>query len=161
MSKADAEAAKRKLEAAGATVTVRLQSGSTELPETSAQTAIDVIPPDDRVFGRQGTDLTVTVPIYPHQWKKRATSFHDELAPGTKLIVPTMNGPAEVSPPAGTRDGAVLRLPGLGAPQPYGGHGDLLVTIKSASYYPARLIGEAVTIGVKWPYRWVWRHSAP
>ena len=86
----------------------------------------------DKVFGRDGDDLTVTVPV----------SFH-ELALGTTLSVPTLEGKVGVRVPKGTSDGRILRVRGRGVPKrgSDGGHGDLLVTVKVA--VPPNLEGEA------------------
>ena len=75
----------------------------------------------DKVFGRDGDDLTVSVPV----------SFH-ELALGTTLSVPTLEGKVGVRVPKGTSDGRILRVRGRGVPKRSGGHGDLLVTVKVA-----------------------------
>jgi molecular chaperone DnaJ len=84
----------------------------------------------DKVFGRDGDDLTVTVPV----------SFQ-ELALGTTLSVPTLEGKVGVRVPRGTSDGRILRVRGRGVPKRSGGHGDLLVTVKVA--VPPNLEGEA------------------
>ena len=83
----------------------------------------------DKVFGRDGDDLTVSVPV----------SFH-ELALGTTLSVPTLDGKVGVRVPKGTSDGRILRVRGRGVPKRSGGHGDLLVTVKVA--VPPDLDGE-------------------
>jgi molecular chaperone DnaJ len=75
----------------------------------------------DKVFGRDGDDLTVTVPV----------SF-SELALGTTLSVPTLDGKVGVRVPKGTADGRILRVRGRGVPKRGGGSGDLLVTVKVA-----------------------------
>ncbi len=75
----------------------------------------------DKVFGRDGDDLTVTVPV----------SF-TELALGTTLSVPTLDGKVGVRVPKGTADGRILRVRGRGVPRRDGGNGDLLVTVKVA-----------------------------
>src|ERR1700677_4569596 len=81
------------------------------------------------VFGRKGKDLTVTVPVtYP------------EAALGTKVTVPTLDGPVTVKVPAGTRSGRTLRVRSRGVPAS-SGVGDLLVTIEVA--VPDRLSDEA------------------
>ncbi|MBS4728407.1 molecular chaperone DnaJ [Mycobacterium sp. SM1] len=84
----------------------------------------------DPVFGRVGDDLTVTVPV----------SFA-ELALGTTLSVPTLDGRVGVRVPKGTADGRVLRVRGRGIPKRSGGYGDLLVTVKVA--VPPNLNGAA------------------
>ncbi|GBE63548.1 chaperone protein DnaJ 1 [Mycobacterium sp. MFM001] len=75
----------------------------------------------DPVFGRDGDDLTVTIPV----------SF-SELALGTTLSVPTLDGRVGVKVPKGTADGRILRVRGRGVPKRSGGNGDLLVTVKVA-----------------------------
>ena len=84
----------------------------------------------DKVFGRDGDDLTVSVPV----------AFH-ELALGTTLSVPTLEGKVGVRVPKGTSDGRILRVRGRGVPKRSGGHGDLLVTVKVA--VPPNVEGEA------------------
>jgi molecular chaperone DnaJ len=84
----------------------------------------------DKVFGRDGNDLTVTVPV----------SF-SELTLGATLSVPTLEGKVGVRVPKGTSDGRILRVRGRGVPKRSGGHGDLLVTVKVA--VPPNLEGEA------------------
>lgn len=84
----------------------------------------------DKVFGRDGDDLTVTVPV----------SF-SELALGTTLSVPTLDGKVGVRVPKGTADGRILRVRGRGVPKRNGGNGDLLVTVKVA--VPPNLEGAA------------------
>ena len=83
----------------------------------------------NKVFGRDGDDLTVTVPV----------SFH-ELALGTTLSVPTLEGKVGVRVPKGTSDGRILRVRGRGVPKRSGGHCDLLVKVKVA--VPPNLEGE-------------------
>ena len=85
----------------------------------------------DKVFGRDGNDLTVAVPV----------SF-TELALGTTLSVPTLDGKVGVKVPKGTADGRILRVRGRGVPKRDGGAGDLLVTVKVA--VPPQLEGAAL-----------------
>lgn len=84
----------------------------------------------DKVFSRDGDDLTVTVPV----------SF-TELALGSTLSVPTLDGKVGVRVPKGTSDGRILRVRGRGVPKRGGGSGDLLVTVKVA--VPPNLEGAA------------------
>jgi len=71
-------------------------------------------------FQREGDDLRVDVPVTV-----------SEAALGAKIEVPTLDGKAALKVPAGTRDGAVLRLKNKGAPRPKGGgHGDLYVRVQ-------------------------------
>ena len=85
----------------------------------------------DRVFSRDGDDLTVSVPV----------SF-TELALGTTLSVPTLDGKVGVKVPKGTADGRILRVRGRGVPKRSGGSGDLLVTVRVA--VPPKLEGDAL-----------------
>lgn len=85
----------------------------------------------DKVFGRDGNDLTVTVPV-----------AFTELALGTTLSVPTLDGKVGVKVPKGTADGRILRVRGRGVPKRDGGAGDLLVTVKVA--VPPQLDGAAL-----------------
>ncbi|RZS37865.1 molecular chaperone DnaJ [Herbihabitans rhizosphaerae] len=82
------------------------------------------------VFGRTGADLTVTVPVtFP------------ELALGTTLTVPTLDGQVSLKVPPGTSTGRVLRVRGKGIAKRDGTTGDLLVTLQVA--VPANMDDEA------------------
>jgi len=74
------------------------------------------------VFGRDGDNLTVTVPVtYP------------EAVLGAEIKVPVLGGtPVTVKLPAGSANGRTLRVRGKGAPRKDGGRGDLLVTFEVA-----------------------------
>ncbi|TDZ98899.1 molecular chaperone DnaJ [Mycobacteroides salmoniphilum] len=85
----------------------------------------------DKVFTRDGDDLTLTVPV----------SF-TELALGATVSVPTLEGRVGVKVPAGTSDGRILRVRGRGIPKRAGGNGDLLVTVKVA--VPSKLEDSAL-----------------
>jgi molecular chaperone DnaJ len=69
------------------------------------------------MFGRRGSDLTLTVPI-----------TFTEAVLGASIRVPTLAQPVTVKVPAGTKSGRVLRLRGKGAATA-GAEGDLLVTL--------------------------------
>ncbi|HLU30981.1 MAG TPA: DnaJ C-terminal domain-containing protein, partial [Acidimicrobiia bacterium] len=71
------------------------------------------------IFGRQGKNLTVTVPI-----------TYAEAALGTRLSVPTMNGPVRVKIPPGTASGRVFRIKGKGFDTGKGRPGDLLARVE-------------------------------
>ncbi|HVS68943.1 MAG TPA: molecular chaperone DnaJ [Mycobacteriales bacterium] len=75
-----------------------------------------------KLFGRNGDNLTLTVPVtFP------------EAALGTTVKVPTLDGSTvSVKIPAGTASGRVLRVRGKGVARRAGGHGDLLVTVEVA-----------------------------
>ncbi|QFZ23796.1 molecular chaperone DnaJ [Saccharothrix syringae] len=73
------------------------------------------------VFGRTGNDLTLTVPVtFP------------ELALGTTLTVPTLDGKVTLRVPPGTASGRVLRAKGKGITRRDGQVGDLLITLQVA-----------------------------
>jgi molecular chaperone DnaJ len=71
------------------------------------------------MFGREGDDLTVTVPI-----------SYAEAVLGTDLRVPTLDGSVTVRVAAGTPSGRTLRVRGRGVARRDGGAGDLLVTLE-------------------------------
>jgi molecular chaperone DnaJ len=73
-----------------------------------------------RVFGREGDDLTIQVPV-----------TFAEAALGAHVEVPTLDGRVKLRVPAGSQDGKALRVPGKGAPKLNGsGNGDLIARIK-------------------------------
>ncbi len=73
-----------------------------------------------RLFGRQGDDVTVQVPIEVH-----------EAALGATITIPTPDGKTRLDIPAGTESGREFRLGGLGAPSPRSGsRGDLVVEVR-------------------------------
>lgn len=73
------------------------------------------------IFGRSGNDVTLTVPVtFP------------ELALGTSLTVPTLEGKVTVKVPAGTNSGRVMRAKGKGIARRDGKVGDLLITLQVA-----------------------------
>ena len=76
-----------------------------------------VIEPDP-VFHRQGSDIHVSVPIYP--W---------EAALGAEIMAPTLTEPVKVKVPAGSKADGKLRLKGKGLPSAAGGHGDLFLIL--------------------------------
>jgi molecular chaperone DnaJ len=83
----------------------------------------------DPVFGRDGRNLTITVPVtYP------------EAALGTKLKVPTLEGDSvTLKLPSGTSSGRVFRVKGRGVDAKKG-RGDLMVTVEVA--VPRKLSAE-------------------
>ena len=88
----------------------------------------------DPVFGRQGDDLTVTVPV-----------TFAEAALGAQVDVPTLDADGAVSTvrvkvPAGTPSGRTLRVKGRGVKHAKGS-GDLRVTVQVA--VPQRLTDDA------------------
>ncbi|WP_067831017.1 molecular chaperone DnaJ [Nocardia inohanensis] len=86
----------------------------------------------DKVFGRNGDDLTLVLPV-----------TYAELVLGTTVSVPTLDGRVGVKVPPGTADGRTLRVRGRGVPKRGdGGAGDLLVTVKVA--VPQKLDDNAI-----------------
>jgi molecular chaperone DnaJ len=72
-----------------------------------------------RIFGRQGEHLTLTVPV-----------TFSEAALGAEIKVPTLDGlPVTVRIPAGTANGAKLRVRGKGSVRRDGSLGDLMLTV--------------------------------
>ncbi|GLZ37529.1 molecular chaperone DnaJ [Actinokineospora sp. NBRC 105648] len=82
------------------------------------------------VFGRNGNDLTLTVPV-----------TFVELALGTTLTVPTLDGVVSLNVAPGTASGKVLRVRGKGVAKRDGQVGHLMVTLQVA--VPAVLSAEA------------------
>ena len=84
------------------------------------------------LFGRTGNDLTLKVPV-----------TFSELALGTTLEVPTLEGKVTLRVPPGTATGRVLRVRGKGIVRRDGQAGDLLVTLQVA--VPANMDDKART----------------
>ena len=83
-------------------------------------------------------DMFIKIKVKPHKYFKREEdNLHIDLpitfteaALGAKVDVPTLNGTASMKIPAGTQNGAVLRLKNKGVPRPnQAGNGDLHVHI--------------------------------
>lgn len=73
----------------------------------------------DPVFGRDGNNLLVDVPVsYP------------ELALGSTITVPTLDGSVSIRVPAGTQPDRVMRVRGRGIKPSNGAAGDILATLK-------------------------------
>ncbi len=73
----------------------------------------------DGVFRRQGSDVHVTLPVWP--W---------EAALGAEVLAPTLTDPVRVKVPPGSKAGEKLRLKGKGLPTASGGRGDLFFTLQ-------------------------------
>ena len=80
---------------------------------------LHVVIPSDPIFRRQGSDLHVTLPVYP--W---------EAMLGAEVTAPTLTEPVKVKVPPGSKADGKLRLKGKGLPSATGGHGDLFLTCK-------------------------------
>ena len=72
-----------------------------------------------KLFGRNGDDLTITVPVE-----------FTELALGGTITVPTLDSKVSLKVPAGTQSGRVLRVREKGIHNRDGTKGDLLVTVE-------------------------------
>jgi curved DNA-binding protein len=90
-------------------------------------------------FGRPPGDLYLRVRIEPHALFKligeQDVQIELPIAPweaalGTKVKVPTLDGPVEVTIPAGSQGGQRLRLRGQGLRNRAGGRGDQYVKLK-------------------------------
>jgi molecular chaperone DnaJ len=82
------------------------------------------------VFGRSSNDITLTVPV-----------TFQELALGSTLTVPTLDGRVTLRVAPGTSNGRVFRVRGKGVAKREGAVGDLLVTVQAA--VPAQLTDKA------------------
>ena len=79
---------------------------------------LHVVISSDPIFRRQGSDLHVTLPVYP--W---------EAMLGADVTAPTLAEPVKVKVPPGSKADGKLRLKGKGLPSASGGHGDLFLTL--------------------------------
>jgi molecular chaperone DnaJ len=80
---------------------------------------VTVIVHSHPIFGRRGRDLTLNVPV-----------TFAEAALGTKVELPTMDGPVTVKIPAGTQSGKTFRVRGKGVQPDRGKAGDLLAKVE-------------------------------
>jgi molecular chaperone DnaJ len=71
------------------------------------------------IFRREGSDIVVHVPVTV-----------SEAALGTKIDVPTIDGPVTMKVPAGTSSGQRLRIRGRGIAQSGGARGDQMVEVR-------------------------------
>ncbi|MGH8903637.1 MAG: molecular chaperone DnaJ [Egibacteraceae bacterium] len=71
------------------------------------------------LFARRDDDLVITAPI-----------TFAEAALGTRITVPTLDGPVTLKVPAGTGSTKTFRVRGRGVPRTDGRRGDLLVTVE-------------------------------
>ena len=111
----------------GQRIRLRGKGASGERGGPSGDLYVTVHVEPHRVFGRQGDNLTLTVPV----------SF-DEAALGATISVPTLGGtPVSLKIPPGTPSGRTFRARGKGSRRSDGTKGDLLVTVEVQ--VPARL----------------------
>src|SRR5512134_642157 len=73
----------------------------------------------DPIFRREGSDIHVTLPVYP--W---------EAVLGAEVMAPTLTEPVKVKVPAGSKAEGKLRLKDKGLPSAGGGHGDLFLHLQ-------------------------------
>jgi len=72
----------------------------------------------DPIFRRQGSDIHVTLPVYP--W---------EAVLGAEVMAPTLAEPVKVKVPPGSKAEGKLRLKDKGLPSAGGGYGDLFLNL--------------------------------
>lgn len=73
------------------------------------------------VFSPQGSDIMMTLPVWP--W---------EAALGAEVQVPTLTGPVRLKIPAGSQSNQRMRLRGKGLPTRSGSHGDQFAVLQIA-----------------------------
>jgi DnaJ-class molecular chaperone len=73
----------------------------------------------DPIFRRQGSDIHVTLPVYP--W---------EAVLGAEVMAPTLTEPVKVKVPPGSKAEGKLRLKDKGLPSAAGGYGDLFLNLQ-------------------------------
>jgi DnaJ-class molecular chaperone len=73
----------------------------------------------DPIFRRQGSDIHVTLPVYP--W---------EAVLGADVMAPTLTEPVKVKVPPGSKAEGKLRLKDKGLPSAGGGYGDLFLNLQ-------------------------------
>jgi DnaJ-class molecular chaperone with C-terminal Zn finger domain len=71
------------------------------------------------IFRQKGSDVQVTLPVWP--W---------EAALGAEVMAPTLTEPVKVKIPPGSKADSKLRLKGKGLPTAAGGQGDLFLKLK-------------------------------
>jgi molecular chaperone DnaJ len=88
--------------------------------------------------GGPAGDVYVTVQVLPHPFLRREREdlvcviplgVHEAVL-GSRIDVPTLDGPARFWIPPGTQAGQRFRLVGRGVPSPHGAPGDLVVEVK-------------------------------
>src|SRR3982751_4571092 len=78
------------------------------------------------IFQRHGDDISVDVPVRVH-----------EAVLGSRVEVPSLEGPIKLRIPPGTQGGQRFRLRERGAPTASGGRGDLFVHVRTSCRRPA------------------------
>jgi molecular chaperone DnaJ len=106
----------------GATIRLKGQGEPGQAGAPAGDLIVKVHVSPHPLFGRQGQDLTITVPV-----------TFAEAALGTELKVPTLDGPITLKVPPGTQNGRVFRVRGRGVPGAGRKHGgDLMVAVEVA-----------------------------
>ena len=103
----------------GATIKLRGKGGPGTNGGPAGDLLVKVHVSRDSIFGRKGNDLLVTVPV-----------TYAEVTLGTKVSVPTLNGPVTLKVPSGTPSGKTFRVRGKGVVPAKGKAGDLLAKIE-------------------------------
>jgi len=81
---------------------------------------VDIQVKSHSLFRREGNNLTCQVPV-----------TYSQAVLGAEIEVPVLSGKHDLKVPAGTQSGEVIRLRGMGMPDPHGrGSGDLFVKIQ-------------------------------
>ncbi len=102
----------------GARIRVRGKGGPGRNGGAAGDLYVTVHVAEHPVFGRQGKDLTLQVPI-----------TFVEAALGADIDVPTLEGKVRVRVPAGTQTGKTFRVRNHGVEDAKGNRGDLMVTV--------------------------------
>jgi molecular chaperone DnaJ len=119
----------------GQRLRVRGRGSSGERGGTSGDLEVTVHVLGHPVFGRDGQNLTINLPV-----------TITEAALGASVKVPTVDGtPLTVRVPSGTSSGRRLRVRGRGVPRAGGGNGDLIVTLDVTVPKPGDLSPKART----------------
>jgi molecular chaperone DnaJ len=106
----------------GATIRLKGQGEPGQSGAPAGDVIVKVAVQPHPLFGRQGQDLTINVPV-----------TFAEAALGTELKVPTLDGPVTLKVPAGTQNGRTFRVKGRGVPGAgRKAGGDLLVSVQVA-----------------------------
>lgn len=115
----------------GATIRIRGKGEQSRNGGSAGDLLVTVAVEPHPVFGRQGNNLTVTIPV-----------TFAEAALGAQIDVPTLSGDTvRVKVTPGTPSGRTLRVKGRGVAPAKGAPGDLLVTVEVA--VPEHLSSEA------------------
>lgn len=108
----------------GATIRLKGQGEPGQAGAPAGDVIVKVQVQPHPLFGRQGQDLTLNIPV-----------TFAEAALGAELKAPTLDGPVTLKVPPGTQNGRTFRVKGRGVPGSANARrsgGDLLVTVQVA-----------------------------